>query len=81
MDLQNKIINKVGIDRILHFAFGGWLACLAPSWYYALLIVFTIGRLKELSDKYIKKSVFDVWDWVATLAGSAVTAIVYLLCI
>lgn len=78
-DLQNIITTKVGIDRLLHFAFGGWLACLAPNWYVALLIGLLIGLLKELSDKYIKKSVFDYWDWLATFLGSTITAIVFIL--
>lgn len=74
-DLQNIITTKVGIDRLLHFAFGGWIACLAPNWHIALLIGLFIGLFKELSDKYIKKSVFDYGDWLATFLGSAMTAI------
>lgn len=73
--LQQIITNKVGIDRLLHFAFGGWIACLAPNWYYAILVGFCIGLIKELSDKYIKKSTFDYWDWLATFLGGVMTAI------
>ena len=74
-NIQQKIIEKVGIDRLLHFAFGGWVACIASEWYYALLIGFIIGLAKELFDKYIKKSRFDWLDLLATFAGSVVTAI------
>ena len=70
-----KILNKVGIDRVLHFAFGGWIACLAPSWWLALLIAFAIGLFKECFDKIIVKSKFDVLDWLATFLGGCVTAI------
>lgn len=73
-NLQTKILNKVGIDRMLHFAFGGWIACAAPTWFYALLVGFCIGLVKELFDKYIKKSQFDLYDLSATLVGSVVTA-------
>ena len=79
MDIQNKIIAKIGIDKVLHFAFGGWLACFGSTWYYALLIGFTIGLAKELFDRYIRKSTFDYIDWVATFFGSILTAIVLLL--
>ena len=75
-DLQQLITEKVGVDKLLHFALGGWIACLAPNWYTALLIGLLIGLLKELSDKYIKKSVFDYWDWLATFLGSVITAVV-----
>jgi hypothetical protein len=73
-NIQKIIMNKIGIDRLLHFAFGGWLACLAPMWFYALIIGFCIGLIKELFDRYIKKSRFDLYDWVATFLGSAITA-------
>lgn len=76
--LQQIITDKVGVDRLLHFAFGGWIACIGSTWIYALIIGFTIGLIKELSDKYIKKSVFDYWDWIATFLGSMVTAICFL---
>lgn len=75
-NIQQIITNKIGIDRLLHFAFGGWAACFGSTWFYALLIGFVIGLIKELSDKYIKKSVFDYWDWVTTLSGSVVTAMI-----
>lgn len=74
MNIQQKITNKVGVDKLLHFAFGGWIACLAPNWYIALFIGLLIGLLKELSDKYIKKSIFDYWDWLSTFSGSVITA-------
>lgn len=25
MKIVNKIIGKVGVDKVLHFAFGGWI--------------------------------------------------------
>lgn len=75
-DLQMTIIKKIGIDNILHFLAGGWLACLAPTWYYALLIGFSIGFFKELIDRIIRKSVFNTIEWLATFAGSIVTALI-----
>lgn len=79
MNIQQELINKVGVDRLLHFTFGGWLACIAPTWFYALIIGFLIGLLKELSDRYIKKSVFDYRDWLASFLGSVVTSVVMLI--
>lgn len=78
--MQQWMIKKIGIDRLLHFAFGGWLACLAPNWYIALLIGFVIGLVKELSDRCIKKSKFDIWDLSATFLGSIISALIILLC-
>lgn len=78
-DLQIIIQNKIGIDNILHFLAGGWAACLAPTWYYALLIGFSIGLLKELSDRFIRKTKFNAIEWLATFLGSGVTAGVMLI--
>lgn len=74
-DLQIWIVEKAGVDKLLHFAFGGWISCLGGTWYWALLIGFTIGLIKELFDKFIRKSQFSYLDWLATFLGSIVTAI------
>lgn len=78
-NIQQIITDKIGVDKLLHFAFGGWLACLATTWYYALLIGFILGLVKEVSDKYIKKSQFDYWDWAATFAGSVITVLIMII--
>jgi len=77
MDIQMKIINKVGIDKVLHFLAGGWLAAFAPHkmWLVAILIAVVVGLLKELVDVFIRKSSFDKWDWLATALGGLVTAV------
>jgi len=77
MDIQNFIIGKIGIDKVLHFLAGGWVAAFAPNklWWTALLIAIIIGFLKECFDYFIKKSTFDTVDWLATAAGGAVTAL------
>ena len=96
-DLQQKLIERVGIDRILHFAFGGWIACLwlicviiyqlkkysavyvfdSHAWWIHMLLVSLIaGISKELIyDKWIKKSMFDWIDLLATFAGAVVSVI------
>lgn len=78
-DLQLRIFKMIGNDNILHFGYGGWLACLAPTWYWALVIAFTIGLIKELIDKFIRKSKFDYVEWLFTFLGGCVTAILYFL--
>lgn len=75
-DIQKIITEKFGIDRLLHFACGGWLACLGSTWYYAILIGVFIGFSKEIADKYIKKSIFDYGDLLATILGALITALV-----
>lgn len=76
MDLQTKILSKIGTDKFLHLFAGGWMSCLATNWYYALVIAFIVGLGKELVDKYIRKSSFDYYDWIATFLGGCITAAV-----
>lgn len=78
-NLQQIITDKVGIDKILHFVFGGWIACLASNWYIAILIGLSIGLLKEFFDRYVRKSTFDVYDLLATFLGSVATAMYLML--
>lgn len=75
MDIQTKITKVFGEDKIMHFLAGGWLACIATEWHYAMLIGFFIGLLKEVLDKFFRKSTFDIWDWIATFSGSVITAL------
>ena len=71
------LIEKAGIDKVLHFLAGGWMAAFAPHkmWWVSLLIAFIAGFLKEVFDAAVRKSSFDKWDWLATTLGGAVTAI------
>ena len=77
MDIQMFLLNKVGIDKVLHFLAGGWLAAFAPHrmWWVAVLIAVVVGLLKEAVDVFIRKSTFDKWDWLATAMGGVVTAV------
>lgn len=80
MDVQNLILKKIGWDKLLHFSFGGWFACFAPfeMWYMAIIIAFSIGLIKELFDVLIRKSKFDISDWLATTLGGVASAIMIL---
>ena len=64
----------IPIDKILHFLAGYAIADLAYHLHPAFggwIILFAVGAglLKELYDKYIKKSVFDYKDLVLTITG------------
>lgn len=76
MDIQELLLKRFGYDKIAHFLGGGWVACFAPSWYWAIIIAIIIGFLKEsLIDVLIRKTIFDWHDWIATTFGGVITAI------
>ena len=85
MDLQMWFLKKLGIDKVLHFLSGGWFACFASfleskvgiieNYWWAIILACAIGLLKELIDKYIRKSFIDIWDWIFTILGGITTSI------
>jgi len=67
------------VDRVQHF-FVGTLIFLFVSAFtdnlFGLGTVTLIAILKELNDKYIKKTNFDIWDLLYTiLSGILITLI------
>ena len=65
---RNK--NMIQQDKILHFLIGFAIATVLQFMgVWMLLPVLAIGAGKELYDKYIKKTTFDVVDLVCTFAG------------
>lgn len=77
-NLKNKILeNLKGEDKLLHSKVGNVvfltifiLSYIKNSFLHALIsaliVVFLVGLLKELYDKYVKKTFIDLWDIVAS---------------
>lgn len=77
-NLKNKILeNLKGEDKLLHSKIGNIifliifiLSYIKRSFLHALIsaliVVFLVGLLKELYDKYVKKTFIDWWDIVAS---------------
>ena len=77
-NLKNKILeNLKGEDKLLHSKVGNIifltvfiLSYIKNSFLHALIsaliVVFLVGLLKELYDKYVKKTFIDWWDIVAS---------------
>nr|DAF21718.1 MAG TPA: putative periplasmic lipoprotein [Caudoviricetes sp.] len=76
-NLKNKILeNLKGEDKLLHSKVGNVvfltifiLSYIKNSFLHALIsaliVVFLVGLLKELYDKYVKHTFIDCWDIVA----------------
>lgn len=74
----NDFIDKVGVDKVLHFAFGGWMvSAFSPlgiiGMVGALITLIILGVLKEkvLDDN---ADIMDIW---ASVAGAFVAFAVY----
>lgn len=78
MKRLNDLIDKVGVDKVLHFAFGGWMvSAFSPlgivGMVGALITLIILGVVKEkvLDDN---ADIMDIW---ASVAGAFVAFAVY----
>jgi len=69
-------------DKLLHFAISAALTILLSfllSWIVACFIVFGLGLVKELADRYLFKGQFSVDDLYADGAGILLGTIVFVI--
>lgn len=78
-NIQSKITNTVGEDKLLHFFGFGFFAFFLSNWWLILLFGLIGGFAKELFDKYVKQSKFDYVDWLASFLGTIPPAIYWLI--
>jgi len=71
--MMNRAIKilSIGLDKITHFGLGYMIADLFEfTGLWALLIATMVGVMKELFDKYVKHTVFDLLDLAFTFGGA-----------
>lgn len=75
-DVQTTIINLMGIDKMLHLGYGGWISAYGTTWYWQIVIAFCAGVIKELIDVFIRKKRFSTKDLLATTTGGIINALI-----
>lgn len=75
----NLWIEKVGVDKLLHFLVAAWLTSAASvismfAMFITILFVIVVSVVKEVIDDH-----FDCRDIGAALLGSGVSVIIYLI--
>lgn len=79
MKIVNKLLSKIGVDKLLHFLIGALATALASMtgeshMYATAIVVFVLSIGKEaLDDK------FDLWDIIAGCVGCVVSIVVFYL--
>lgn len=79
MKIVNKLLSKIGVDKLLHFLIGALATALASMiseshMYATAIVVFVLSIGKEaLDDK------FDIWDIIAGCIGAVTSIAVYYL--
>lgn len=67
--LQKKIENSIPKDKLLHFCTGLLMSLLMILSVWFIIIPIVVGLGKELYDKYVRKTFFDVKDMLVTWMG------------
>lgn len=74
----DKVAEYIPKDKLIHFFVGFFIFVIAnyfTSQIIALLIVIIWGVGKELLDKYVKKTKFDVVDLLFTISAGLILTI------
>ncbi len=80
--LAGKLLSKIGIDGMAHIIVCQnlvmWLFKLMPLWS-AIVITVVIFILKEVYDKYCKKTEFSIKDIICDCVGLALGVLTFIL--
>lgn len=79
MRFTNKIVERFGADKVMHFAVCGWVESICcffgiGGMMWGVLVVFATSVIKELID-----GIFDWRDIIAGMLGGMVAGLVYLM--
>ena len=80
MKLVNNIIEKFGIDKVLHFLGGAWIVSMfSPIGWVGIII----GIVAMLALSFVKEifldEIFDIKDIFAACLGGGLSTLIYLI--
>jgi uncharacterized membrane protein YccC len=79
MKIVNKLLSKIGVDKLLHFLIGALATALASMtgeshMYATAIVVLCLSIGKEVLDEK-----FDIWDIIAGCVGCVVSIVMFYL--
>lgn len=79
MKIVNKLLSKIGVDKLLHFLIGALATALASMiseshMYTTAIVVLCLSIGKEGLDEK-----FDIWDIIAGCVGCVVSIVMFYL--
>lgn len=76
IDIKTWILTKIGTDKLLHYAFCGWIVSFFDDLLWQVVVGILLGVLMEFFDRYVRKTTFDVYDMLWTWGGAATTILI-----
>lgn len=79
MKLTNNLVEKYGVDKILHFFGGGWIVSMfSPIGWLGIILGYIIMLIVSFAKELFFDDSFDKKDILAACFGGGVSVIVYL---
>lgn len=79
MKKLNNLLNKVGMDRALHFAFAGWaVSAVSPFGITAMAIVFILVFILSIIKERCLDDCPDFGDVIASFLGEIIAILLYI---
>lgn len=80
MKFTDKLVEKYGVDKILHFLGGGWIVSMfSPIGWLGILLGVIIMLIVSFAKELFFDEIFDYKDILAACLGGGVSIIIYLL--
>lgn len=80
MKILDNLINKLGIDRILHYLVGALAIALAQPYGWIIMgIVFIVFLILSIYKEYKLDNEVDLVDIIFYIGGSITSAVIYLI--
>lgn len=79
MKKLNNLLNKVGTDKALHFAFAGWaVSAVSPYGIVTMAVVFILVFILSIIKERCLDDYADFSDVVASFLGEIVALLLYI---
>lgn len=80
MKLLDNVIEKIGVDKVLHFLGGGWLTSIfSPFGWVGIIIGIAVTIILSFIKELFLDSFFDWKDICAACIGGGVSVVIYLI--
>ena len=80
MKLVNNLVEKYGVDKILHFLGGGWIVSMfSPIGWLGILLGIIIMLIVSFAKELFLDDSFDKNDIIAVCIGGGISVVIYLI--
>lgn len=80
MKFTDDLVNKYGVDKILHFLGGGWIVSMfSPIGWLGILLGVILMLIVSFAKELYLDDFFDKKDIIAACLGGGIAVVIYLI--